>query len=234
MTPKLVHRAIAETYGTFALVFFACGIIVMDSFPGARGGLLSIALVNALVLSVAVSSTIYISGAHFNPAVTLAMLSVGRIPAVDAFVYIISQLAGALLGAYTVTALLPGGVGRLVAWGTPLVNSAVGMKSAIGIEALLTFFLMSAVMGTAGSKRAPKIGGFGIGLTVFFAIMIGGPLTGAALNPARAFGPAVISGTWAAHVVFWVGPIIGALAAAMLWHHVLLRDEGAVIDEVIV
>ncbi len=234
MTPKLVHRAIAEIYGTFALIFFGCGIVVMDSFPGARGGLMSIALVHAIVLSVAVSSTIFISGAHFNPAVTLGMLSVGRIPAVDAFVYIVSQLAGALLGAFTVTALLPGAVGRLVAWGTPMVNSAVTMKTAIALEALLTFFLMSAVMGTAASKRAPRIGGFGIGLTLFFAIMIGGPLTGAALNPARAFGPAVISGTWSAHVVFWVGPIIGALAAAMLWHHVLLRDDGAVINEVIV
>ncbi len=234
MTPKLVHRAIAEIYGTFALIFFGCGVVVMDSFPGARVGLMSIALVHAIVLSVAVSSTMYISGAHFNPAVTLGMLAVRRIPAIDALVYIASQLAGAVLGAYAVTALLPGGVGRLVAWGTPMVNSAVTFKTAVAIEALLTFFLMSAIMGTAASRRAPKIGGFGIGLTLFFAIMIGGPLTGAALNPARAFGPALMSGTWAAQAVFWVGPIIGALAAALLWHHVLLRDEGAVVDEVIV
>lgn len=232
--PSLVHRAIAEIYGTFALVFFGCGIVVMDSFPGARVGLMSIALVHALVLSVAVSSTMYISGAHFNPAVTLGMLSVRRIPAFDAVVYIAAQLAGALLGAFAVTALLPGGVGRLVAWGTPLINSAVTMKTAIGLEALLTFFLVSAYMGTAASKRTPRIGGFGIGLTLFFAIMVGGPLTGAALNPARAFGPAVMSGTWAAQVVFWIGPIVGAVVAALLWHHVLLRDEGAVVDEVIV
>ncbi|MBA2292459.1 MAG: aquaporin [Gemmatimonadales bacterium] len=232
--PSLVHRAIAEIYGTFALVFFGCGIVVMDSFPGARVGLMSIALVHALVVSVAVSSTIYISGAHFNPAVTLGMLSVRRIPAFDAVVYIAAQLAGALLGAFAVTALLPGAVGRLVAWGTPLINSAVTMKSAIAIEALLTFFLMSAVMGTAGTSRAPRIGGFGIGLTLFFAIMVGGPLTGAALNPARAFGPAVMSGTWAAQVVFWIGPIVGAVVAALLWHHVLLRDDGAVTEEVIV
>lgn len=231
--PKLVHRAIAEMYGTFALVFFGCGIIVMDSFPGARGGLMAIALVHAIVLSVAVSSTMYISGAHLNPAVTLGMLAVRRIPAFDAAVYIAAQLAGAVVAAFAVTALLPGAVGRLVAWGTPMVNSAVTLKSAIAIEAVLTFFLMSAILGTAGTKRAPQIGGFGIGLTLFFAIMIGGPLTGAALNPARAFGPALMSGTWAAQVVFWVGPIIGALAAAMLWHHVLLRDDGAVTEEVV-
>ncbi len=223
--PTLARRAIAEVYGTFAIVFFGCGVVVMDSFPGARGGLMSIALVHAIVVSVVVTSTMYISGAHFNPAVTLALLSIRRIPMVDAFVYIASQLAGALLGAVAVKSLLPSGVGRLVAWGTPMLNSSVTMTTAIVIEALLTFFLMSAIMGTAVSARAARVGGFGIGLTLFFAIMIGGPLTGAALNPARAFGPAAISGVWSAQMVYWIGPIIGAIIAAMLWHHVLLKDE---------
>lgn len=232
--PSLARRAVAEVYGTFALIFFGCGVVVMDSFPGARVGLLSIALVHAIVLSVAVSSTMYISGAHFNPAVTLGMLSIRRIPLVDAFVYIAAQLAGALMGAMAVKMLLPSGVGRIVAWGTPLLSSSVTFTTAVALEALLTFFLMSAILGTAGTSKAPKIGGFGIGLTLFFAIMIGGPLTGAALNPARAFGPGAISGTWAGHMVYWIGPMIGAVVAAMLWQHVLLEAEGAVEDEVVV
>ena len=223
--PSLARRAIAELYGTFALVFFGCGAVVMDSFPGARGGLLSIALVHAIVLSVAVTATMYISGAHFNPAVTLGLLSIRRIPAVEAFTYIASQLAGALLAALAVKTMLPSSVGRLVAYGTPMLNSSMTMTSAIALEALLTFFLMSAVMGTAVSARAARIGGFGIGLTLLFAIMVGGPLTGAALNPARAFGPAAISGVWAAQAVYWIGPIIGGVLAALLWHHVLLKDE---------
>ena len=225
--PSLARRAIAELYGTFALVFFGCGAVVMDSFPGAGGGLLSIALVHAIVLSVAVTATMYISGAHFNPAVTLGLLSIRRIPAAEAFTYIASQLAGALLAALAVKTLLPSSVGRLVAYGTPMLNSSMTMTSAIVLEALLTFFLMSAVMGTAVSSRAARIGGFGIGLTLLFAIMIGGPLTGAALNPARAFGPAAISGVWAAQAVYWIGPIIGAVLAALLWHHVLLKEESA-------
>ena len=223
--PSLARRAMAELYGTFALIFFGCGAVVMDAFPGARFGLLGIALVHAIVLSVSVTAAMYISGAHFNPAVTLGLLSIRRIPMVEAFVYIASQLAGALLGAVAVKALLPGSVGRVVAFGTPTVNSSMTLGSAIALEALLTFFLMSAVMGTAVSSRAARIGGFGIGLTLVFAIMVGGPLTGAALNPARAFGPAALSGVWTAHVVYWIGPIIGAVIAALLWHHVLLKDE---------
>ena len=227
----LARRAIAELYGTFALVFFGCGVVVMDSFPGARGGLMSIALVHAIVLSVAVSSVMYISGAHLNPAVTLGIAAIRKISGRDAFVYILSQLAGALLAALAVKMLLPAGVGHLVAWGTPMVNSQVTFSKAIMLEALLTFFLMSAVMGTAVWSRAPRIAGFGIGLTLFFAIMIGGPLTGAALNPARAFGPAAISGTWTGQVVFWIGPVIGAIVAALLWQHVLLKDEEPVAAE---
>jgi aquaporin Z len=98
----------------------------------------------------------------------------------------------------------------------------VSLGQAIGIELVLTFFLMSAVFGTAVSPDAPRVAGFGIGLVLLFDILVGGPLTGAAMNPARAFGPAVISGEWVGQLVYWIGPIAGALLAAVLWEFLLL------------
>ncbi len=103
-----------------------------------------------------------------------------------------------------------------------MIASSVSLGQAIGIELVLTFFLMSAVFGTAVSPDAPRVAGFGIGLVLLFDILVGGPLTGAAMNPARAFGPAVVSGEWVGQLVYWIGPIAGALLAAVLWEFLLL------------
>ncbi len=228
--PTLVRRAVAEMYGTFALVFFGCGAIIMDSFPGGRYGTFGIAMVFGITLAVAVSATMHISGGHLNPAVTLGMLAARRIGGSDAFVYIAAQLAAACLAIIALKAFIPNSVGVIALWGTPMVSSRVTFTQAIGLEAVMTFFLMGAVMGTAAARNAPRIGGFAIGLTVFVAVMMSGALTGGALNPARAFGPAVISGNLTGHAAFWIGPILGAVVAALLWHHVLLaggeQDEG--------
>lgn len=223
--PMLARRATAEIFGTFTLVFFGCGAVVMDSFPGARYGLMGIALVHAVALAVAVSATMGISGGHLNPAVTVGMLAARRISPSDAGVYVVAQLAGALFAVALAKWLMPASVGNLVAWGTPALNPLVTLTRGIAIEAVLTFVLMSAVMGTAVARNAPRIGGFGIGLTLLFAIIVGGPLTGAALNPARAFAPALLSGSMTAQVVYWIGPILGAVMAALLWDRVLLAGE---------
>lgn len=223
--PSLARRAVAEVYGTFALVFFGCAAVVVDSFPGARFGLIGIALVHAVVLSVAVTSTMAISGGHLNPAISIGLWTTRRISAQDTFVYVMAQLAGALLASLAVKSLFPAGVAKFVLWGTPTISSTISFTTAILFEALLTFFLMSAVMGTAVSKSAPKVGGFGIGLTLVFAMMIGGPFTGAALNPARAFGPAVISGSLDSLGAYFIGPIFGAIVAALLWEKVLLKEK---------
>lgn len=223
--PMLARRATAEIFGTFTLVFFGCGAVVMDSFPGARYGLIGIAMVHAIALSVAVSATMGISGGHLNPAVTVGMLTARRISPGDAGVYIVSQLAGALFAVAVAKWMMPSSIGDLVAWGTPSLNPAATLSRGIATEAVLTFFLMSAVMGTAIAKNAPRIGGFGIGLTLLFAIMVGEPLTGAALNPARAFAPALLSGSMTAQVVYWIGPILGAVIAALVWDRVLLAGE---------
>ena len=220
---KLPARLTAEALGTFALIFIGCGAVIVSSLPGAGFGLLGIALAHALVLGVMVTATMNISGAHINPAVTVGMMLIRRISPRDAVAYVVAQLAGAVLGAYTLKLVIPGGILALGTMGTPALANAMSFPTAIGLEAVLTFFLMSAVMGTAVAEEAPKVGGFGIGLTLVFDILVGGPLTGAAMNPARAFAPALMSGTWYAQLVWWIGPIIGAVVAAVLWEKVILR-----------
>lgn len=221
--PSLGRRLVAEALGTFALVFVGAAVVVVNGgFPNHGIGLIGIALAHAVVLSVMVSATMTISGGHLNPAVTLGLLLTRRIDPASAAAYIVAQLASASLAALLVKLLLPTAAVRSALLGVPVIASSVTLGQAIGIELILTFFLMSAVFGTAVSPDAPRVAGFGIGLVLLFDILVGGPLTGAAMNPARAFGPALVSGQWLGHMVYWVGPIAGAILAALLWQYVLL------------
>lgn len=224
---SLTRRAVAEALGTFGLVFFGAGAVIANVFPGAGYGLLGIALVHAIVLSVMVTATMNVSGGHLNPAVTIALLATRRISAQDALVYIVAQLIGAVLAALALKNLLPSQVVRGALAGTPTIASTITLGKAIALEAVLTFFLVSAVFGTAVSPDAPKVGGFAIGLVLFFDIMVGGPLTGAAMNPARAFGPSVVSGAWTGHMVYWIGPVVGGVLAGLLWDRLLLPRQQA-------
>jgi MIP family channel proteins len=217
---SLTRRAIAEFLGTFGLVFFGAGAVVQAQSAGY--GLLGIALVHAVVLSVMVTATLAISGGHLNPAVTLGFLATGRIDGRSGITYILSQLAGGTVAALAVEFLLPSVMVRATLVGTPLLAGTLTLPVAIAIEALLTLFLVSAIFGTCVNPEAPKVGGFAIGLVLFFDIMVGGPLTGGVMNPARAFGPSVASGVWTGHIVYWVGPVIGAVVGALLWDKVLL------------
>ncbi|HQW65843.1 MAG TPA: aquaporin [Gemmatimonadales bacterium] len=223
----LVPRVIAEMFGTFVLILFGAGSAVINSFPNAQYGVFGIAVVHGIALAIAISATMAISGGHLNPAVTIGLLSIKKISAPDAFAYVVAQLSGGLLGALAVKTLVAPNVGRVVGYGAPALHNTMTITTGIALEAILTFFLMSAVMGTAVSKHAPKIAGFGIGLTLIPGIVVGGPLTGAALNPARAFGPAIMSGSMQAQAVWWIGPIVGAVVAAVLWNYVLLGKEEA-------
>jgi len=221
--PSLARRLVAEALGTFALVFVGAAVVVVNGgFPNSGIGLLGIALAHAVVLAVMVSATMTISGGHLNPALTVGLLVTRRIGLVPAAAYIVAQLAAACVAALLVQSLLPAGAVRATLLGVPVIASTVTLGQAIGIELVLTFFLMSAVFGTVVSPDAPRVAGFGVGLVLLFDILVGGPLTGAAMNPARAFGPALVSGQWLAHVVYWVGPIAGAIFAALLWEYVLL------------
>jgi aquaporin Z len=210
----------AEFLGTFGLVFIGAGAVVMNT------GLLGIALAHALVLSVMVSATMRISGGHINPAVTFAIWMAGKIEGPRAVLYVVAQLLAAIVAILCVKWLLPVSAGEAVSFGVPRIAPAVTLFEAILIEAILTMFLVSAVFGTAVSSDAPNVGGFGIGLVLLFDILVGGGLTGAAMNPARAFGPALISGDWHGHLAYWIGPLLGAAVAALVWSKLLLPREG--------
>jgi aquaporin Z len=222
---SLLRRSLAEAVGTFGLVFIGCGSVVSKYFPDANYGVLGIAVAHAIVLAVMITATMNISGGHLNPAVTIGLLVARRTTARTATAYILAQLVAAVLAVLLIKVLYPAGVTRPVSFGTPAIAGAVSLPQAIGIEAVLTFFLVSAVFGTCVNPDAPKVGGFGVGLVLLFDIIVGGPLTGAAMNPARAFGPALLSGQWVGHAAYWVGPILGGIIAALLWEHVLLKPS---------
>lgn len=223
--PQLTRALTAEFLGTFALVFVGAGAVVTDNASGGQLGLAGIALAHGLVLSVMVSAAMRISGGHLNPAVTAAIWLSRRIGSRDAVLYAVTQLIAAVAAAFLVKALLPAGAGMVTAYGVPRIASEVSFLQAIVIEAVLTLLLVSAVFGTAVSPEAPAVGGFAIGLVLTFAILVGGPLTGAAVNPARAFGPALASNDWHAHLAYWAGPLLGAAVASLLWNRVLLPAE---------
>jgi MIP family channel proteins len=218
-----VRPALAEFVGTFIFVFIGAGSIITNAYLHGTVGLIGIALAHGLALSIVISVFGATSGAHINPAVTIGFLVTQRIVRLVGIVYIVAQLAGATLAGLLLQALFPEAVWQTAQLGTPGLAPDVSPGTGILLEAILTFFLLMAVFGTAVDERAPKIGGFGIGLTVLVDILMGGPLTGAAMNPARTFGPALAGGFWDNHFVYWIGPIIGAVIAALFYEYVILR-----------
>jgi MIP family channel proteins len=216
---------LAEFLGTFFLCFAGIGAILSGTpAVGAAGGLLAIALAHGLALSVAVNAFGGISGAHFNPAVTIGMAVTQRIGVAAAGVYIGVQLLGAVAASLMCRAIFPPEAVAQGLLGLPLPQAWVSTGSLILAEAVMAFVLMLAIYGTAidDRGRAVKIGGFGIGLTVAFNILAVGAITGASMNPARSFGPALVSGIWSFHIYYWIGPILGAVLAALLYERVLL------------
>jgi aquaporin Z len=226
--PSLSRRAFAEALGTFALVFFGAGAVASKYYPDATFGIFGVAVAHGLVLAVMITAVMGISGGHLNPAVTIGLLVTRRIRVPDAAVYIGAQLLGAVIAALLLKQVYPTGVIKPISLGTPTLAATIQLPQAILMEAIMAFFLVSAVFGTIINPDSPRIGGFGVGLTLLFCILVGGPLTGAAVNPARAFGPALVSGQWVAHIVYWVGPILGGIVAALLWEHFLLPAESRV------
>jgi aquaporin Z len=217
----------AEFIGTFGLVFIGAGSIVVNEARSGALGLLGVALAHAIVLAVMVTALMRISGAHFNPAVTFGLWLANKIEAKDAGFYVLTQLVAAVVAALLVKTLLPSVAGEITGYGVPRIASDVDLIQAILLEAILTFFLVSAVFGTAVSPEAPSgIGGFAIGLVLLFDILVGGPLTGAAVNPARAFGPAAIANDWVGQGAYWIGPLLGGAVAALVWGKVLLPKDG--------
>ncbi len=213
---------LAEAIGTFILVFIGAGAVVVDSLSNGAVGLVGIAFAHGLALMSIIYSIGAISGAHVNPAVTISLWMAKKIETTKALGYIVSQLVGASLAGFLLLAIF----GNAANLGAPAVASAISPWTAVLVEAVLTFFLVWTVFGVAVDKRgSPHHAGLAIGLVLTFDILFGGLLTGAAVNPARAFGPAFASGFWTLQYVYWVGPILGGLIAALLYNELLLKGK---------
>jgi aquaporin TIP len=219
---SLLRRCTAEAIGTFALVFIGAGSIMSGFFPKSDFGVLGIALAHGLILGTMVTVTMRISGGHLNPAVTLGLLVARRTDVRTAAAYIVTQVLAAIVAAAVLKALYPPAVLRATGLGTPHLAASISLTQGIALEAIMAFFLVSAVFGTCVHPEAPRVGGFAIGLTLAADILMGGGLTGASVNPARAFGPALVAGDLVAQIVYWIGPILGGVVAGLLWEHVLL------------
>jgi MIP family channel proteins len=231
---KTLRPCLAEFVGTFYLCFAGIAAILCNTpSVGGNSGLLGIALAHGLALSIAVNVFGGESGAHFNPAVTSGFLVTGRIKPNLALFYIIAQCAGATTAAGVCRVMFPADAVAQTTLGLPLPAAWATTGVVLLGEFVMTFLLMTSIYGTAVDERgkAVKIGGFGIGLTVAFDILAGGAVTGASMNPARSFGPALEMMHWQYHWMYWVAPIAGACAAALVYELVLLRPMRPAVDE---
>ena len=216
MEESVLRRGVAEFIGTFTLIFIGGG-------AGAISGndIVAVALANGLAIGIMVSNFGHISGGLFNPAITLGFLSTRRITPRLAVIYWIAQFGGAVIAAGILRWLIH----------KPLFNGAIPSVHTIGagrgfvLEAIMTFFLVIAVFATAVDPRGAfkSIAGLAIGLTITIDVLFGGPLTGAAMNPARAFGPQLIANSWSDGWIYYLGPVVGALVAAFAYDYLYLR-----------
>ena len=221
----------AEAIATYALVFFGPLAIILSVVAFGDGlsieSIIMISLAHGAAIGLMVYAFGHISGAHINPAVTIPMMITKRISVADGIGYIIFQLIGAVVAAFSLKAILPE-IGAKVNFGTQggpseLLNNSV--MAGITVEIILTFFLVTVIFLTAVHKKAPAgIHGISIGGMVFLLHLVGVPLTGASMNPARTFGPAVVSGFWELHWLYWVAPIIGGIIAGVIMNYIFVNN----------
>jgi MIP family channel proteins len=224
---SLPQKLVAEFVGTFTFVFIAAGSSCADHFLGGGLGLLGIAAASGLAYAVMVTAVGHISGAHLNPAVTVGFWVTRRFGTLPSLCYWISQLLGATAAAYLIKVIVPDTVWAAVALGAPTLAPDFTRTHGMALEAVLTFFLVFVFFATAVDVNGvfSKIGGFAVGLTVTMDTLLGGPFTGAAMNPARAFGPALAGPHWQNQGVYWVGPLFGGVLAAFIYDRFFLGEQ---------
>lgn len=212
----LLKRAAAELVGTFFLVFIGVGAVAVEA---TSGGLGSVGV--SLAFTFAVATAVYafgpISGAHINPAVTIGLWTRGALARGHVPAYVVAQLAGAVTASFALVPLF----GDAVSSGATVPRIAMG--PAFLVEALMSFVLLVVILAVFDHKGSRGVGALAIGLAVGMDSLMGGSLTGASMNPARSFGPAVASSTWTRHWLYWVAPIVGMVAAALFWRWVAGR-----------
>lgn len=208
-----LRRAVAEFVGTFTLIFIGGGAGIASGHD-----VVAVGLANGLAIGIMVSNLGHISGGHFNPAITLGFVVTRRINASLAALYWAAQVAGAIVAAALLRAIFPG-----IAAAVPHATIAAG--KGLLVELILTFFLVWSVFATAVDPRGAfkSIAGLAIGLTITIDVFMGGPLTGAAMNPARALGPQLVGNSWADCWIYYLGPAIGAVIAAVGYDWLYLR-----------
>ncbi len=222
--------AMAEFVGPFTLVVAGVGAIISTQNLGDGGNLLAVSLAHGLAIGLMVAALGHVSGGHFNPAVTISMLATGQVALTRAVTYIIAQVLGATAGAGILTLIFPalGPMGRNnlgVNLGLPGLGPDVSISGALIMEVVMTFFLVMVIFGTVIDPRGPKaIAPLAIGLIITMDILTGGRITGAAMNPARALGPAIVQQDFTNWWIYWLGPIIGGLIAAFAYTTFWLGD----------
>lgn len=234
---SISQGVVAEAIGTFALVFVGAGAIVMGATmltgpgdPFDHGDLLAIALAHGLTIFAMVNAFGHISGGQFNPAVSLALLVSKKQDATTTGVFVLAQLLGAAVGALLLRFVATGWGDTALAdthVGIPALAAAVSPLQGVVLEVVLTFFLAVVVLGTIDARSQARVGGLAIGMTVALDVLIGGPLTGAAMNPARWFGPALVDGFFANAWLYIVGPLAGGVLAGAIYGYFLEREPAA-------
>jgi len=222
----IAKRAVAELLGTFWLVFGGCGSAVLAAkFPEVGIGLVGVSLAFGLTVVTMAYAVGYITGGHFNPAITLGMLAGGRIKAADVLPYIVSQLIGAVLAAWLLATIAAGNGTDAIAAGLAANGYAdhspggYTLAAAFTIEVLMTFFFLLVIFGTTSEGAPNGFAPLAIGLTLTLIHLVSIPVTNTSVNPARSTGPALLVGGWALQQLwlFWVAPVLGAVLAGGLW-----------------
>lgn len=230
---NLLQKLLAEFAGTFTFVFISAGAICADAYLASTGqaglGLLGIGVAAGLAFGTMVSALAHLSGAHFNPAISIGAWVARRLSTLHAITYCIAQLAGGVIAAYAVKLVLPDSTWtpKALASIAPDLGGDFTRAHGIALEAILTFALVLVVFATSIDRNGAfnKIAGFAAGLTVTMGTLFAGPFTGAAMNPARSFGPALATTHWQNHGIYWAGPLLGGVVAAFLYDRIFLRNQ---------
>ena len=222
-----LRPVVAEFIGTFALCFIGAGVVCTNQWTGGGVGLLGVAVAHGTVLAVMISALGHISGGHFNPAVTAGLFTAKKIEMKQAAHYWAAQLLGAAAAGFILKLIVPPMVAGPVHLGAPGLSLGIGAGEALVYEMILTMFLVIAVFGVAVDPKGSwnAVAGFGIGTVLVFDSLVAGPMTGAAMNPARAFGPALAAGYWENHLIYWAGPLLGGALAGFVYRGVFLSSK---------
>jgi aquaporin TIP len=225
------RASVAEFIATFSFVFIGVGALVStgiflgDMGTVTAGKMVVIGLAHGFAIAVLVAATASISGGHINPAVTFGAVLARKMGVAKGAMYVIAQLSGAVLGAFLIKAIIPDALEAGL--GSHALGTDISVGAGLVTEMVLTFILVFVIFATAIDPKGPShLAPFAIGMAVMVDHFVGVPLTGASMNPARTFGPALAAGAWADHWVYWVGPLAGGAFAALVYEYVFLRERG--------